>query len=114
MRQRCPRQPRMGETCPARLVDVNNVIHSDEACKTCQDIATKNRRLQTCRNNLGRWRAEGNRFQASIEKVSDEARKLEELIQELESKRTSVKFRMSNTWQDPNGRATAHPPSRSR
>ncbi|KIW73833.1 hypothetical protein PV04_01921 [Phialophora macrospora] len=70
------------------------------------------------RSNLVRWRAEGNRFQASIEKVSEEARKLEELIQELESKRTSVKFRMSSTWQDPNGRVTAvdrtHPPSRSR
>ncbi|EXJ63844.1 hypothetical protein A1O7_00179, partial [Cladophialophora yegresii CBS 114405] len=87
MKQRCPRQPRIGETCPARLVDEHNVTHSDDVCKTCQDIATKNRRLRNCRENLGRWKAEGNRFQASIEKVSREARQLEEIIRELESKR---------------------------
>ncbi|OQU97719.1 hypothetical protein CLAIMM_03609 [Cladophialophora immunda] len=72
MKQRCPRQPRIGETCGARLVDTDNLSRTNEDCKHCQEKAVKERRLQKERDNLRRWRSEGDRFAASIAKAEDE------------------------------------------
>jgi len=101
MKQRCPRQPRIGETCGAKLVDTENLTRMDEDCRTCQEKAVKERRLQRERDNIKRWRLEGNRFQASIERANREVQVLEQAIQELQNRRTSISFSRAATWSDP-------------
>ncbi|KIY00415.1 uncharacterized protein Z520_04100 [Fonsecaea multimorphosa CBS 102226] len=98
MKQRCPRQPRIGETCGAKLVDTDNLSRTNEDCKNCQEKAVKERRLQKEKDNLRRWRSEGDRFAASIAKAEDEVTRLEKQIAELESRRTSVVFSARSDW----------------
>lgn len=44
MKQRCSRQPRIGETCNTKLVDTENLTIVDEDCGKCQKKAVGNRR----------------------------------------------------------------------
>lgn len=92
MKQRCPRQHRIGETCGAKLLDHDSLVRVDGDCKTCQEIAVKQRRLQRERDNAERWEREGNKFRASIEKAHRESKQLEEAIADLQRKRTSVRY----------------------
>ncbi|KAH0843567.1 hypothetical protein AYO21_10569 [Fonsecaea monophora] len=98
MKQRCPRQPRIGETCGAKLVDTENLSKSDEDCKNCQEMAVKKRRLQKEKDNLTRWRTEGDRFTASIAKAEDEVARLQKQIDELNARRPSMMFRARANW----------------
>ena len=100
MKQRCPRQPRMGETCGARLPDTDNISKLDEMCRVCIEKAVKVRRLHRERENIKRWSMEGGRFQASIERARREVQDLEHVIEELESRRASVLFSKSPAWND--------------
>ena len=108
MKERCPRQPRIGETCGAKLVDTDNLTRVDELCRTCTEKAVKVRRLQRETDNIKRWSQEGNRFQASIERASREVRLLESTIAELESRRTSVMFSKASGWPDGRSIARSH------
>lgn len=101
MKVRCPRQPRIGETCGAKLVDTENVTRVNEDCRLCQEIVIKQRRLQRERDNIRRWSLEGDRFQASIERAQREANQLEQTIKEMRSRRISVV--MSQNWQSHRG-----------
>lgn len=101
MKQRCPRQPRIGETCGAKLPDTENLTRVDDVCRTCHEKAVKERRCQREKDNIKRWSLEGNRFQASIERAYREVRQLEEIIADLESRRISKTFNKSPGWQDP-------------
>lgn len=90
MKVRCQRQPRIGETCGARLADTDNVTQVDEDCRLCQEIVIKQRRLQKERDNIRRWSLEGDRFRASIERAQREAKQLEQTIEDMRSRRISV------------------------
>lgn len=90
MRERCPRQHRIGETCGAKLVHTESITDKDEPCKTCQELQVKQRRLAKIRENIDRWSSEGDRFLASLDKAEREAQELKEKIRELHAKRPSV------------------------
>lgn len=90
MKERCPRQHRIGETCGAKLVHDESITRSAEKCRTCQEIEVKHRRLKKIRENIDRWRAEGDRFAASLEKAYRENTELTEKIQELHARRPVV------------------------
>jgi hypothetical protein len=92
MKERCPRQPRIGETCGAKLVAHESLETVQDDCRTCSEIAVKQRRFQKERDNVQRWKREGNKFQASIERAQREMQQLRDVILELNSKRTSVLF----------------------
>lgn len=87
MTERCPRQPRIGETCGAKLVAEEQVVRKDEECKVCQEIGVKQRKMQKLKDNIYRWKAEGNSFQASLEKARRDAAELESKIRSLETRR---------------------------
>jgi hypothetical protein len=78
MKERCPRQHRMGETCGAKLVHHESVTKSDQECKICQEMQIKVRRLRKEQDNIARWRKEGTKFLASIEKAERESCALRE------------------------------------
>lgn len=93
MKVRCPRQPRMGEHCQAKLVDTENLTFIDEDCRLCQDIQTKTRRLRKEQDNISRWKSDNrNNFRASIEKAERESQQLQEAIREMTQRRPAVKL----------------------
>ncbi|KIW45770.1 uncharacterized protein PV06_04126 [Exophiala oligosperma] len=94
MKQRCPRQHRIGETCGARLADPDNIDRDGEQCRVCKEIEVKQRRKQKELDNIARWRREGNNFTASIEKAEREALQLQETIDELQNRRASIKSQL--------------------
>ncbi|EXJ95188.1 hypothetical protein A1O1_00307 [Capronia coronata CBS 617.96] len=109
MKVRCPRQPRMGETCGAKLLDTENVTRVDDDCRLCQEIIIKQRRLQRERDNIRRWSLEGDRFRASIERAQREAKQLEQTIEEMRNRRISVV--VSQNWQNNRGQLSGIPAS---
>ena len=95
MKERCPRQHRMGETCGAKLVHHESVTKSDQECKICQEMQIKVRRLRKEQDNVARWRKEGTKFSASIEKAERESGALREQIEEMYSRRPSIAMKMN-------------------
>lgn len=93
MMERCPRQHRIGETCGAKLVHPDYIEPQETACKTCLEMAVKQRRLAKVSENIIRWAAEQDRFAASLEKAELERDQLQEKIKELHYQRPSVVFR---------------------
>lgn len=87
MKERCPRQHRMGETCGVKLVHDGYLTHVNEKCRVCKDIEIKQRKLDKERQNIARWSKEGKKFLASIEKAENEIDHLAEAIETLESSR---------------------------
>lgn len=111
MKERCPRQHRMGETCGAKLVHHESVTKSDQDCKICQEIQVKARRLRKEKDNIARWSKEGNKFSASIEKAQREAAALQEQIQEMYNRRPSIAMQMNGQAR---GLGVVQPPATSR
>jgi septal ring factor EnvC (AmiA/AmiB activator) len=115
MKERCPRQHRMGETCGVKMVDTRNVYRADDQCRTCKDIEIKDRKLNKELQNIARWRKEGRKFLASIEKAENEVERLQDQIKLLRSNRSSVKadVEMNNRAKDlmHPGEAAACPPT---
>lgn len=111
MKERCPRQHRMGETCGAKLVHHESVTKSDQVCKLCQEIQVKKRRLRKESDNIHRWEKEGNKFSASIEKAQRESDVLREQIDDLESRRPSEVMRVHGQAR---GLGAMQPPASSR
>jgi hypothetical protein len=103
MKQRCPRQNRIGETCGARLPDTDNLTRSKEPCRICSDKAVKLRKLEKNRTDLERWTKEPKVFRATIEKAIEDRDKLRISIRELEQQRMSVRFSRAPNWQAPHG-----------
>lgn len=111
MKERCPRQHRMGETCGAKLVHHESVTKSDQDCKICQEIQVKVRRLRKEQDNIARWRKEGTKFSASIEKAERESAALREQIQEMSSRRPSIATKMNGQAK---GLGVVQPPAASK
>ena len=87
MKQQCPREWRLGESCGAKLSLDQCMSRSDSFCKTCQDILVKERRIKKEKENLARWKREPDKFRASIEKSESEITMLIRQVNELEQKR---------------------------
>lgn len=111
MKERCPRQHRMGETCGAKLVHHESVTKSGQDCKICQEIQVKVRRLRKEQDNIARWRKEGTKFSASIEKAERESAALREQIQEMSSRRPSIATKMNGQAK---GLGVVQPPAASK
>lgn len=110
MKERCPRQHRMGETCGAKLVHHESVTKSDQECKICQEMQIKVRRLRKEQDNIARWKKEGTKFSASIEKAERESAALQEQIQEMYSRRPAIAMKMPGQVRGP----VVQPPALSR
>jgi hypothetical protein len=94
MKERCPRQYRIGEACGAKLVHHESVTKSDHVCKICQEIQVKERRLRKNQEKIARWMKEGDKFRGSIEKAERESAFLHEQIEDLDSRRPSVLMKL--------------------
>jgi hypothetical protein len=92
MKSRCARQHRLGESCGAKLTDVDNVKKVDQACRVCQTIGIAQRRLRYELGRIDRWRKEPLRFPCSLQKSSKTAWTLQQKIFDLQQTRVSVKL----------------------
>lgn len=54
-----------------------------QKCRLCEKIDTKERRKQAETDRVNRWKRDGNKFRASIEKSMEAIKGLEYEIQEL-------------------------------
>ncbi|KAJ9631761.1 hypothetical protein H2203_000161 [Taxawa tesnikishii (nom. ined.)] len=80
-RQHCNREYRTGETCGMKLV---YAVHQlSDKCKICQRIDVKQRRRAAEVERVCRWKPEGRKFAASIEKSEMMIKELDEEIRQL-------------------------------
>ena len=84
-RQHCIQEYRMGETCGIKLVMATSGI--DQKCRICDKIDTKQRRRAAEKDRISRWRKDGGKFKASIERSEDMVRQLDKELYELTSER---------------------------
>jgi hypothetical protein len=97
MRERCPKQHRMGEHCDSiRLPHHETSVRMDQPCSTCKALAVKHRRLDKSRETL-QWRKRNGPkdFQHSIAKAQQEIEDLLDDIAELEARRPTAKLAKS-------------------
>ena len=60
-----------------------------QKCRICDKIDTKQRRRAAEKDRISRWKKEGGRFRASIEKSEDLVHQLERELMELTNERRS-------------------------
>ena len=60
-----------------------------QKCRICDKIDTKQRRRAAEKDRISRWKKEGGRFRASIEKSEDLVHQLERELTELTNERRS-------------------------
>ena len=80
-RQHCNREYRTGETCGMKLI--MQTVPVSQKCKLCDKIDTKNRRRAAEMDRILRWRREGSKFAASIDRSADIVKSLEKEIRDL-------------------------------
>jgi septal ring factor EnvC (AmiA/AmiB activator) len=80
-RQHCNREYRTGETCGMKLI--MTTVYVSEKCKICDKIATKQRRKAAELERISRWRKEGTKFSASIDRSAEIVKTLEKEINDL-------------------------------
>lgn len=80
-RQHCNREYRTGETCGMKLI--MQTLPVGQKCKLCEKIDTKHRRRTAEVEKITRWRREGGKFSASIDKAADQIKVLEKEITDL-------------------------------
>ena len=80
-RQHCNREYRTGETCGMKLI--MQTVPVSNKCKLCEKIDTKQRRRAAEIDRIGRWKREGSKFSASIDRSSDIVKALEKEIRDL-------------------------------
>lgn len=81
-KQHCSKEYRTGETCGMKLVFETIPIH--EQCKICDKIRTKLGRIRKEEERIKRWRHEGSKRAASIEKALADIAILEREIEDLQ------------------------------
>lgn len=92
MMERCPRQPRMGETCGAKLTHPEHIVRQPYMCKTCKLIGIRTRQYQKLSDRIHRWSSQADVFPASLHKAQLEKRRLGEEIGLLAEQRASAIF----------------------
>lgn len=80
-RQHCNREYRTGETCGMKLI--MQTVPVSQRCKLCEKIDTKQRRRTAEVERIIRWKSDGNKFTASIDRSSDIVKTLEKEITDL-------------------------------
>ena len=85
-RQHCNREYRTGETCGMKLIMTTVPVQTK--CKLCEKIDTKQRRRAAEVDRITRWKREGSKFSASIDRSVDTVRLLEKEIHTLASERS--------------------------
>jgi hypothetical protein len=80
-RQHCNREYRTGETCGMKLI--MQTVPVSQKCKLCDKIETKQRRRAAEVDRINRWKREGSKFSASIDKSSAIVKTLEKEITDL-------------------------------
>ena len=90
MRERCPRQHRLGEVCGAKLVHPETSNKVDKSCRICENIEVKRRRLLKAKERVD-WKKRNGDFQNSIARVEEDISELMDEIAVLESSRESAK-----------------------
>lgn len=85
-RQHCNKEYRTGETCGMKFVRDTWPIAAK--CKLCEKVDTKLRRRAAEIDRVERWRRDGSRFTASIDKSMDMIKTLESEIMTLQQERT--------------------------
>ena len=90
MKERCPRQHRIGETCGAKLSHIDSNIESTQLCKICTEITAKQRRLKKARTDLARYTTE-RKLPALAAAKKQEIQDIEEAMSRLNAQRTSSK-----------------------
>ena len=80
-RQHCNREYRTGETCGMKLI--MQTVPVSQKCKLCEKIDTKQRRRAAEVDRITRWRREGAKFSASIDRSVDIVKALEKEIRDL-------------------------------
>ncbi|CAK7564338.1 MAG: hypothetical protein SEPTF4163_002227 [Sporothrix epigloea] len=79
-RQQCNKEGRTGETCGLKLVYAT--VDRSDPCKLCEQIETKNRRLEKLYRDVERWQLQGNR-PATIEKAKRDIAEITERVGQL-------------------------------
>lgn len=77
LKERCPRQDRLGERCGATLTHPDHITKLPHQCQICKKIAVKTRRHQWLRKKIDCWLREADKFPASLEKARSEKEKVE-------------------------------------
>ena len=75
----------MGETCGIKLVMTTSNL--DQKCRICDKIDTKQRRRAAEKDRINRWRREGGKFKASIERSEEIVYQLERELMDLTNER---------------------------
>lgn len=84
-RQHCNREYRTGETCGSKLVMTTSQLQ--QKCRICDKLETKERRRKQEIERINRWKKEGRRFSASIERSEGIVEQLECELRSLLSER---------------------------
>jgi hypothetical protein len=84
-RQHCNREYRTGETCGMKLI--MQTVQNPQKCKLCDKIDTKQRRRSAEYERISRWKREGGKNWASIDRSSDMIKALDKEIHDLWSER---------------------------
>ena len=90
MRERCPREKRLGQVCGAKLVHPETSSRVSASCTVCANLAIKRRRLQKAQEQMA-WKRSNGSFENSAARLKEEMRDLCGEISSLESKRESAK-----------------------
>ncbi|KAL8763496.1 MAG: hypothetical protein Q9184_000708 [Pyrenodesmia sp. 2 TL-2023] len=84
-RQHCNREYRTGETCGMKLI--MQTVPVSQKCKLCDKIETKQRRRSAEEDRINRWKREGGKFRASIDRSYEMIKSLDREIYELRNER---------------------------
>ena len=84
-RQHCNREYRTGETCGMKLI--MTTVPVSQKCKLCEKIDTKQRRRTAEVDRILRWKREGGKFTASIDRSQEIVKTLEKEIVEMSYER---------------------------
>ena len=91
-RQHCNREYRTGETCGMKLI--MSTLPVAQKCKLCDKIDTKRRRQAGEYQRVSRWKHEGGKFRASIEKsqatIKNLQMEIDDLVFEKERRKQAV------------------------
>lgn len=90
MKERCPHEHRIGETCGTKLIHPDHITKTQSPCKFCCSIAAKERQLRRLDTRIARWSLVKDEFPASLEKAWRQKDENHRAIGSLQSKRTSV------------------------
>ncbi|KAK4098020.1 hypothetical protein N658DRAFT_509939 [Parathielavia hyrcaniae] len=92
-RQQCEREHRVGETCGLKLIFQTYVQRG--LCQKCDQMVKKQRRVRKMRDDVERWRREGNR-RATIEKtrrdMAELAGQIDRMWREHETRKNSTNY----------------------